>query len=73
MIEITYGTYLFDNVPWEHIDFAETQEEAIKKINDYIVSNNLYSAPYRRMWEQHDGAFLIDFGSHLKFFKLEEK
>lgn len=72
MIEVTYGTYLLDEVPWEHIGFTETQEEAMKLTNDYIRANNLYSTPYRRMWEHDDGALIIDFGSHSRFFKLKE-
>lgn len=72
MIEITYGTPFFDTLPWEPIGFAETEKEAMEKVEEYINLNKMNKAPYRRMWKEFDGSTIIDFGSHSRFFKLKE-
>ena len=53
------------------IGTAETNDEAFKVINDFLIDHN-YKSYYQRTWKKDDKTTVVDVGSHTEFFYIQE-
>lgn len=63
-----YNNYKNEDIK---IDEVKTEEEAYKKINEFLKEHN-YTSYYTRSWvdEENSKKMWIDFGSYVEFFTI---
>lgn len=56
---------------WEVIGEFKTEEEAFKEIARFWESLG-HTISYYRQWKTEEGYIMIDFGSHVQFYRYKE-
>ena len=55
---------------WRHIDWFETEEALHKNMQDFLTKHN-FKSYYGRQWKDDSGYTVVDFGSHIQFYRFK--
>ena len=70
MIRLEYKNTMTTN-EWEFIGNFATELDAYNNISSFCKKHN-FTIYYYRNWKTEDGWTMVDFGSHIQFYRMKE-